>query len=153
MRLAKGRIDLYFAFRQPHFHKRNRALYRKSRQKTNTAGEIEPHSICCQPHSAIQLTDEADGAQRPSMPGRGMYFQLRQRPLSREHARSHSAPGRQPPVRRTEEEGPEAEPAPVPFGDTGHRTQRPRGQVGPPPTPRTRPAQPRPAAPPWTQGA
>jgi hypothetical protein len=38
-KLAKGRIELYFAFRQPHFHKRNKALFRKSRQKPNKAGE------------------------------------------------------------------------------------------------------------------
>ena len=39
IKLAKGRIELYFAFRQPHFHKRNKALFRKSRQKPNKAGE------------------------------------------------------------------------------------------------------------------
>jgi hypothetical protein len=36
---AKGRIELHFAFRLPHFHKRNKALFRKSRQKPNKAGE------------------------------------------------------------------------------------------------------------------
>jgi hypothetical protein len=42
--------------------------------------------------------------------------------------RAASAPGRQP---RRHGGGAE-EPAPVPVGVTGHRTQRPRGQVGPP---------------------
>jgi hypothetical protein len=50
--------------------------------------------------------------------------------------RAASAPGRQP--RRYG--GGAEEPAPVPVGVTGHRTQRPRGQVGPPrTTPSTQP--------------
>jgi hypothetical protein len=58
---------------------------------------------------------------------RGMYLELRRRPMSREHARP------QPPaVSRRYGGGAEQEPAPVPIGVTGHRTQRPRGQVGPP---------------------
>jgi hypothetical protein len=55
-----------------------------------------------------------------------MYLELRQRPMSREHARP------QPPAGRRRYGGGADEPAPVPVGVTGHRTQRPRGQVGPP---------------------
>jgi hypothetical protein len=60
-------------------------------------------------------------------PCRGMYLELRNGPMSREHARP------QPPAgsRRCGGGGAD-EPAPVPVGVTGHRTQRPRGQVGPP---------------------
>jgi hypothetical protein len=50
--------------------------------------------------------------------------------MSREHAWP------QPPAASRQyasaEEGQTEEPAPVPVGVTGHRTQRPRGQVGPP---------------------
>jgi hypothetical protein len=59
-------------------------------------------------------------------PCRGMYLELRPRPVSREHARP------QPPAGRRRYGGGAEEPAPVPVGVTGHRTQRPRGQVGPP---------------------
>jgi hypothetical protein len=66
-------------------------------------------------------------------PCRGMYLELRRRPVSREHARP------QPPAASLRYGGGAEEPAPVPVGVTGHRTQRPRGQVGPP---GPRPAQP-----------
>ena len=66
-------------------------------------------------------------------PCRGMYLELRNGPMSREHARP------QPPAGSRRYGGGEEEPAPVPVGVTGHRTQRPRGQVGPP---RPHPAQP-----------
>jgi hypothetical protein len=46
--------------------------------------------------------------------------------MSREHARP------QPPAGSRRYGGGAGEPAPVPVGVTGHRTQRPRGQVGPP---------------------
>jgi hypothetical protein len=39
--------------------------------------------------------------------------------------RAASAPGRQPPVRRRSRGAEQQEPAPVPVGATGHRTQRP----------------------------
>ena len=55
-----------------------------------------------------------------------MYLELRRRPMSREHARP------QPPAGSRRYGGGAEEPAPVPVGVTGHRTQRPRGQVGPP---------------------
>jgi hypothetical protein len=55
-----------------------------------------------------------------------MYLELRPRPMSREHARP------QPPAASRRYGGGVEEPAPVPVGVTGHRTQRPRGQVGPP---------------------
>jgi hypothetical protein len=64
---------------------------------------------------------------------RGMYLELRRRPVGREHARP------QPPAGSPRYGGGAEEPAPVPVGVTGHRTQRPRGQVGPP---GPRPAQP-----------
>jgi hypothetical protein len=57
---------------------------------------------------------------------RGMYLELRRGPMSREHARP------QPPAGRRRYGGGAAKPAPMPVGVTGHRTQRPRGQVGPP---------------------
>jgi hypothetical protein len=59
---------------------------------------------------------------------RGMYFELRPRPMSREHARpQHPAASR-----RYGYGGGAEKPAPVPVGVTlGHQTQRPRGQVGP----------------------
>jgi hypothetical protein len=60
-------------------------------------------------------------------PCRGMYLELRPRPMSREHARP------QPPAATSRRYGGGAgESTPVPVGVTGHRTQRPRGQVGPP---------------------
>ena len=55
-----------------------------------------------------------------------LYLELRPRPMSREHARP------QPPAGSRRYGGGAEEPAPVPVGVTGHRTQRPRGQVGPP---------------------
>jgi hypothetical protein len=57
-----------------------------------------------------------------------LYLELRQRPVSREHARP------QPPAGSSRYGGEANEPAPVPVGVTGHRTQR--GQ-GPSWTPRT----------------
>jgi hypothetical protein len=57
---------------------------------------------------------------------RGMYLELRPQPMSREHARP------QPPAGSRRYGGGAEEPAPVPVGVTGHRTQRPRGQVAPP---------------------
>jgi hypothetical protein len=57
---------------------------------------------------------------------RGMYLELWRRPVSRENARP------QPPVGSPRYGGGAEELAPVPVGVTGHRTQRPRGQVGPP---------------------
>jgi hypothetical protein len=56
----------------------------------------------------------------------GMYLELRPGPMCWEHARP------QPPAGRRRYGGGAEEPAPVPVGVTGHRTQRPRGQVGPP---------------------
>jgi hypothetical protein len=54
-------------------------------------------------------------------------LELRPRPMSREHARP------QPPAGSRRYGGGAEEPAPVPVGVTGQdRTQRPRGQVGPP---------------------
>jgi hypothetical protein len=58
-------------------------------------------------------------------PCRGMYLELRPRPMSREHARP------QPPAGSRRYGGGTEEPAPVPVGVTGYRTQR-SGQVGPP---------------------
>ena len=55
-----------------------------------------------------------------------LYLELRSRPMGREHARP------QPPAGSRRYGGGAEEPAPVPVGVTGHRTQRPRGQVGPP---------------------
>jgi hypothetical protein len=43
MRLAKGRIELHSAFRQLHFHKANRALFRKSQMRLAKGG-IELYS-------------------------------------------------------------------------------------------------------------
>jgi hypothetical protein len=57
-------------------------------------------------------------------PCRDMYLELRNRPMSREHTRP------QPPAASRRHGGGAEEPAPVRV--TGHRTQRPRGQVGPP---------------------
>jgi hypothetical protein len=66
---------------------------------------------------------------------RVLYLALRQRPMSREHARPRPPAG-SPRYGRGAEE-----PAPVPVGVgvTGHRTQRPRAQ-GPSWTPRTTPS-------------
>jgi hypothetical protein len=50
----------------------------------------------------------------------------KKRPVSRGHARP------QPPAASRRYGGGAEQPAPVPVGVTGHRTQRPRGQVGPP---------------------
>jgi hypothetical protein len=62
-------------------------------------------------------------------PFRILHLELRQRPVSREHAR----PQPRPAGSRRHGGGAEVPaPAPVPVGVTGHRTQRPRGQVGPP---------------------
>jgi hypothetical protein len=55
-----------------------------------------------------------------------MYLELRNGPVSREHARPQSPAG----SRRYG--GGAEEPAPAPVGVTSHRTQRPGGQVGPP---------------------
>jgi hypothetical protein len=75
---------------------------------------------------------------------RVLYLELRLGPMSREHARP------QPPAGSRRYGGGVEEPAPVPVGVTGHRTQRPSGQVTKlDPLDHT---QPRPA-PPWTQGA
>jgi hypothetical protein len=77
---------------------------------------------------------------------RGMYLELRQRPVSREHARSQPP---RPAAAGTEEGQRSQQPAPgepVPVGVTGHRTKRPRGQVGRPPDPGPHPEQPSPAA-------
>jgi hypothetical protein len=63
---------------------------------------------------------------------RGMYLELRPRPMSREHARP------QQPAGSRRYGGGAEEPAPVPVGVTGHRTQRPR--EGPSWTPRTTPS-------------
>jgi hypothetical protein len=62
----------------------------------------------------------------PHAPCRGMYLELRRRPMSREHARPR------PPAGSRRYGGGAEEPAPVPVGVAGRRTQRPRGQVGPP---------------------
>jgi hypothetical protein len=57
----------------------------------------------------------------------GMYLELRPRPMNRGHVRPHPRP-----AAAGTEEGGTKEPAPVPAGVTGHRTQQPRDQVGPP---------------------
>jgi hypothetical protein len=57
---------------------------------------------------------------------RFLYLELRLGHMRREHARPHPRAG----SRRYG--GGAEEPSPVPVGVTGHRTQRPRGQVGPP---------------------
>jgi hypothetical protein len=63
----------------------------------------------------------------PAGTGACTWLELRQRPVSQEHARP------QPPAASRRRYGGEGEgPAPVPVGVTGHQTQRPRGQVGPP---------------------
>jgi hypothetical protein len=59
-------------------------------------------------------------------PCRGMYLELRRRPVRRKHARP------QLPAGSPRHGGGAEAPAPVPVGVTGHRTQRPRGQVGHP---------------------
>ena len=64
MGLAKGRIELHFAFRQPHFTSpistnEIRPYFAKvGKSKMGLAkGGIGLYSTFCQPHSAIQLTD------------------------------------------------------------------------------------------------
>jgi hypothetical protein len=59
-------------------------------------------------------------------PAHILHLERRQRPTIREHARPH------PPAGSRRYGGGAEVPAPVPVGVTGHRTQRPRGQVGPP---------------------
>ena len=64
-----------------------------------------------------------------------LYLELRPRrpsKLSREHARPQPQPPARPPAAGTGSRRGADDPAPVLVGVTGHRTQRPRGQVGPP---------------------
>jgi hypothetical protein len=62
-----------------------------------------------------------------------LHLELRPRPMAYE-PRTEDTARPQPPAtsRRYGGGAEEPEPAPVPVGVTGHRTQRPRGQVGPP---------------------
>jgi hypothetical protein len=92
--------------------------------------------MLCRRRRAVTNVTARDGA--------SWYLELRQRPICRGHARH------QPPAGSRRHGGGAEEPAPVPVGVTGHRTQRSRGQIAPP-GPRALDHAQQPAAQPRTQ--